>query len=597
LAVNHQEVIMEIVYNNQLENAEPTDSEIMSSAKMATKESPDNTLLNEALFLYDQGVRIYLSNRKTNKAMHPYSEFEPITDRDVLKEMCTENPSSNLNVAVDWKFGLVALAHGVGNEKEFAEESFRELYQQYGQLNTLGYLMPSGESYFLFKCDQDCFDVKGKPGLKLLKSVESLPVYPSVIDGKQVQKIGTSATIRELLNWLGQSAVIEKTESTSTIPDDMEQVESDPAVDVLLSLKKIVPDDKTRKQPDLEPPVSQESVNTEQDQVPKPESLEERIIKWLKEKRKTADIIAELIEENKSIENSLTERQITRLVVTVAAERIKDEDGDPLEGDTALLLEVAYLELDTFKDEHGKGHGFIKSSGTNILITHSDLPKYLVYKFRKIFGRLPKPARVKEAIQILEMIAEYDSLQITLHNRVAKQNGEFYYDMGDTRSIRTTAEGWEIVKSPILFRRHSHQLPQVDPVRGGNASKIFDFLNVKKNDQLLLLVYIISLFIPGIPHPVFHPWGDYGSAKSFLCAVINLLCDPTSVTKTILNKKEADAIQNFYKHYVSVLDNLSDVPEWLSDLICQLAPEAASTSGSYTRIPMTSFSLLSTASY
>jgi len=167
------------------------------------------------------------------------------------------------------------------------------------------------------------------------------------------------------------------------------------------------------------------------------------------------------------------------------------------------------------------------------------------------------------------MIAEYDSLQITLHNRVAKQNGEFYYDMGDTRSIRTTAEGWEIVKSPILFRRHSHQLPQVDPVRGGNASKIFDFLNVKKNDQLLLLVYIISLFIPGIPHPVFHPWGDYGSAKSFLCAVINLLCDPTSVTKTILNKKEADAIQNFYKHYVSVLDNLSDVPEWLSDLICQ----------------------------
>lgn len=378
---------MKIEYKNQISNADTPASEILSSAKMATSESADNTLLNEAVFLHDQGV------------------------------------------------------------------------------------------------------------------------YPSVIMGEQIQKVGSSTMVRELSSWLGQSGVIGKSETASTMPNDKELVEGDPAADVSVSLDVTEPADEACKQSDAEQPAPQDSVNKEKEQVPKPESVEERIIQWLKKNRKTADIIAELIEENKQIEKPLTERQITRLVVTVAAERIKDEDGEPLEGDTALLLEVAYLELDTFKDEHGKGHGFIKSSGTNILITHSDLPKYLVYKFRKIFGRLPKPARVKEAIQILEMIAEYDSLQITLHNRVAKQNGEFYYDMGDTRSIRTTAEGWEIVKSPILFRRHSHQLPQVDPVRGGNASRIFDFLNVKKSDQLLLMVYIISLFIPGIPHPVFHPWG------------------------------------------------------------------------------------------
>lgn len=523
------------------------------------KESTGNILLEEALFLHDQGIQLYLSDAITMQSIGRYSEYDPIIDRELLIAMCSENPGANLNIAIDRDYGLMALAVGVGIKKEFAEVSLRELCDQYGSIDTLGYLMPKGELYYLFKSDYDGFDVKDKPGLALIKSCESLTVYPSSIDSKQVKRVGSSYIVRELSSWVGHN---DSNTSSANVQDITISDKADPITVALLPDSNRGNVEETTNKPEIQE-------RPDKDKLSVPDSLESQIVQMLKEEMTKIDVIMKLIENCKINGTKISERKITRLVITVAAEKSCHEDDDPLEGDTALLLEVADLVFTVFKDEHGKGHVFMKSNGTNVPITHSDVPKFLLYRFRQIFGRIPKPARVKETMQILEMDAEYESTQITLHNRVATHDGAFYFDMGNARSIRIAYDGWNVVRSPILFRRHSHQLVQVDPVSGGNAWKIFEFLNVKEGDRLLLLVYIISLFIPGIPHPVFHPWGDYGSAKSFLCTVINLLCDPTSVTKMILNKKEADAIQNFYKHYVTVLDNLSEVPDWLSDLICQ----------------------------
>lgn len=528
-----------------------------------TETSSDNILLKEALRLHDQGVSVYLSDQSTNQPIGHFSEYDPINDHEHLIEMCSENPESNLNIAIDGDYGLLALAVGIGINKEAAEESLRVLRDQYGSMDTLGYMMPTGEMFFLFKSDCDEFNVKDKPGLALLKSCESLAVFPSVIGSKQVKRVGSTEIVRSLSSWVGQNSCSTNPASDQNLPSP----DDNAITDALLSgndsdhkegASILSESNQHEKQ---EPPVGEKPSASD--------SLESQVCQMLEDGKTKIDVIRELVEKCNKSGVEASERKITRLVITIAAEMNNNEDDEPLESDTALLLEVADLVFIVFKDEHGKGHVYMKPNGTNVPIIHSDIPKFLVYKFRQIFGRIPKPARVKETMQILEMVAEYESKQISLHNRVATHEGVFHYDMGDARSIRISSDGWNIIRSPILFRRHSHQIVQVDPVRGGDAWKIFDFLNIKVTDQLLLLVYIISLLIPGIPHPVFHPWGDYGSAKSFLCTVINLFCDPTSVTKMILNKKEADAIQNFYKHYVTVLDNLSEVPDWLSDLICQ----------------------------
>lgn len=525
----------------------------------STAQDADNILLQEALRLHDQRVGVYFTDPATNTSIGRFSEYDPITDRELLTQFCTERPEANLHVAIDRSCGLVALAVGVGSGKDAAEDSFRKVCRIHGVPKTLGYSLPTGEQYYLFEYDDGDLDLRDKPGLALKKSNESLMVFSSRSPGGQIQRIG-AGTIRKFSDWASN----EVSESGNPEVEEQNLQETLNGISVAEEVAETLNSvDQTE-----ETPSANDNQQTQQ-QSSETKDLETQIATWLKDGKSKSEVISELIGRYAGNKSSYSERQIQRMVITVAAEHQNSEDDEPLAGDTALLLEVADLEFVIFKDEHSKGHLFTKASGTNLLITHPSVPKLLVYKFRQIFGRLPAPARVKEAMQILEMMAEYDSKQQILHNRVARYNGAFYFDMGDSRSIQVTKEGWELVRSPILFRRHSHQLVQVDPVHGGSAWKIFDFLNVKKEDRLLLLVYIISLLIPGIPHPVFHPWGDYGSAKSFLCTVINLFCDPTSVTKMILNKRESDAVQNFYKHYVTVLDNLSEIPDWLSDLICQ----------------------------
>ncbi|HEX9319982.1 MAG TPA: hypothetical protein VF884_13700 [Nitrososphaeraceae archaeon] len=71
------------------------------------------------------------------------------------------------------------------------------------------------------------------------------------------------------------------------------------------------------------------------------------------------------------------------------------------------------------------------------------------------------------------------------------------------RCVRISNEGWQIVnESPGIFVKYN-QIPQVEPERE-YESTIFDKLitltNTKDTDRLILKVYIVSLFIPNIPH-------------------------------------------------------------------------------------------------
>lgn len=85
-----------------------------------------------------------------------------------------------------------------------------------------------------------------------------------------------------------------------------------------------------------------------------------------------------------------------------------------------------------------------------------------------------------------------------------------------------------------------------------------------------MLAYIIAaLGFPNIPHPVLALTGEQGTAKSMITKRIVQLVDPSSV---LVRKPPRDpeawvtAAQGFY---VVGIDNLSSIPEWLSDSLCR----------------------------
>jgi hypothetical protein len=217
--------------------------------------------------------------------------------------------------------------------------------------------------------------------------------------------------------------------------------------------------------------------------------------------------------------------------------------------------------------------------------------------FRKINyhenGIILDSQAVNDICGLLSAHAEYDCDEIHLSLRTAyienKSSNEvqWYYDLSNKNweFVKITSKGWYITKNQIIFRRYNNQQPQVYPTKDYDP-RIFDrfmnLLNVRADDKdtkLLVKIYIISLFIPKIQKVVLMPHGTQGSAKSSLEELIKMLVDPSIIKTLVFPRDINELIQQLSHNYVVYYDNVSKIPEWISDQLCR----AVSGSGSSKR--------------
>ena len=189
------------------------------------------------------------------------------------------------------------------------------------------------------------------------------------------------------------------------------------------------------------------------------------------------------------------------------------------------------------------------------------------------------PDSITTALNFVEGRACFDGEQHSLNNRIAVHEDGIFYDLAgiDWRAINITKNGWEIVlRPPILFRRYSHQSFQVEPVRGGNIRKLLDFVNISDESQkLLFLVYVVSCFIPEFPHPVIILHGGQGSAKSTQMKILRKIIDPSVTEDVDCPRDPAELAQVLSHHWCVYFDNLSGLPDWLSDKLCKAVTGSA----------------------
>jgi len=201
-----------------------------------------------------------------------------------------------------------------------------------------------------------------------------------------------------------------------------------------------------------------------------------------------------------------------------------------------------------------------------------DFKYWLIYLFRNKKGYTPKKESVSQAISALSANALYEIKERTpLSVRVAKTDETFWYDLSnsDYQAVKITADGWSIEDNPPeLFVRLRHQIPQVLPKSNGDIYKIFDYININEN-KTLFLCWMISCFIPDIPHPmpIFH--GEKGAAKSTSCALLKKIIDPSSLGVLTLQKAERTMAVNLQNHWLLPFDNVSCINEETSDTLCR----------------------------
>lgn len=240
-----------------------------------------------------------------------------------------------------------------------------------------------------------------------------------------------------------------------------------------------------------------------------------------------------------------------------------------------VLISIATTKALLFHDDMKDGFAAIPINGHREIwpLRSKFFKQWMVRRYYEQTGKSPNNEAIRQALNVIEAKAVFDGQKIKLNLRVAEHDGALWYDLADGawRAVKITPDGWEVVdNSPILFRRFKNTAAQVMPKRGGSLETLRKYINLKDNeDWLLLVALIVHAFVPGISHAIPIFYGDKGAAKTTTQRVIRKLIDPAIMdTMTLPNDKNELALL-LTTNYAPCFDNLDGFSPWQSNMLCQ----------------------------
>jgi hypothetical protein len=229
-----------------------------------------------------------------------------------------------------------------------------------------------------------------------------------------------------------------------------------------------------------------------------------------------------------------------------------------------------------FHDEYDDGYVFIKTDkGKEVIkIKSKTFRRWLSKEFWEKYDKTPNSESLKASIEVLEGIACFEGKKYELSNRIARKDKDIWYDLTneELEAVKINEDGWNIEKiNSIIFKRQNHNKEQVRPSEvDKNAGLLFKYVNITDPKQrLLLLVYVISCFIPGYSHPLLVIFGAQGSAKSTLAKFLRRIIDPSLIEVVSMMNNQKELVQALSHHTFIFFDNVSYVSESTSDTLCK----------------------------
>ena len=204
--------------------------------------------------------------------------------------------------------------------------------------------------------------------------------------------------------------------------------------------------------------------------------------------------------------------------------------------------------------------------------------RFLSYGFYQQEGKPPSVQALQNALGTLEAKAQFEGPTFEVCTRVGSGSGCIYLDLADDRwrVVEVTRDGWSVLNtSPVKFRRSPAMLPLPEPEKkDASILPLKRLINSEGESWILDVAWLVGALTPTGPYPVCVDLGEQGSAKSTRQELKRTLIDPVKAPLRSAPRTTRDLMIAARSSWIISLDNLSTLPNWLSDTLCCLATGA-----------------------
>jgi len=242
-----------------------------------------------------------------------------------------------------------------------------------------------------------------------------------------------------------------------------------------------------------------------------------------------------------------------------------------------LLLELAE-ECEFFHDKKHIAYATVKVNDhfENWAIKSKVFRLWLRQRLWEEYERTAYSEALKIAIESIESKAIYDGTREKVYIRLAEHDGAIWLDLCNENwnTVQIYPDGWQIfdTKPPVKFIRSQGMLSLPEPISGGTLADLKPFLNVRENDDFVLMVsWLLACLKPSGPYPILCLSGEQGSAKSTACRILRNLVDPNAAPLRAGPREDRDLAIAASNAWLLCYDNISYIQPWLSDAFCRLS--------------------------
>lgn len=250
---------------------------------------------------------------------------------------------------------------------------------------------------------------------------------------------------------------------------------------------------------------------------------------------------------------------------------------------SSMLVDFVVERVELFHDENRDSFALVKSVQETYRLTGGKFKSWLMAAFYKEHGKAARDQSVREALQVLDGLAQHDGEQKAIHIRVAQVEEAIFVDLaqpGNSVAAKIEAGSWALVQEhEVRFLRPDTMRPLPTPIAGSaGIDALWQLVNVPEGARLLVLAWLLECLRPNGVFPVLELLGEAGSAKSTTQGILRMLIDPNGSNLRNPPKTVEDVFVSAGVNWIVSFENVSHLTPAMQDAMCVLA-----TGGGYAK--------------